>query len=74
VNSSTVLSNAKYHDNLDSLNDNCIFNAIKDFYVQNKNQCKIGHININSIRNKFEPVKEILQENNYVRCYEYSGV
>ena len=35
-------SSAKYHDNLDSnfdsLNDNCIFNAVKDFYLLNKKQ------------------------------------
>ena len=60
-------SSANYHDNLDSnfdsSNDNCIFNAVKDFYLPNKKQFKIGHININSIRHKFEPIKEVLQEN-----------
>ena len=30
-------------------------------YLQNKKQCKIGHINVNSIRYKFEPFREILQ-------------
>ena len=38
----------KYHDNLDSnfdpLNDNCVFNDVKDFYLTNKKQFKIGHI------------------------------
>ena len=48
---------------IESLNDNCVFNVVKDFYLQNKKQCKIGHININSIRHKFEPFKEVMQEN-----------
>ena len=47
---------------INSLNDNCIFNAIKQDYLQNKKQCKISHINVNSIRHKFEPFREILQE------------
>ena len=46
-----------------SLNDNCIFNSIKHFYLENKKHCKIAHININSIRHKFEPFREILQHN-----------
>ena len=40
-----------------------ILNAVKGFYLENKKQCKIGHINVNSIRYKIEPFKEILQEN-----------
>ena len=47
---------------INGLNDSCIFNAIKQCYLQNKKQCKIGHINVNSIRHKFEPFREILQE------------
>ena len=50
-------------DNFHVIQDNCIFNVIKDFYVSNRKQFKIGHININSIRYKFEPIREILQEN-----------
>ena len=46
-----------------SLNDNCIFSQIKRFYLENKNELKIGHINVNSIRHKFLPFKEILEEN-----------
>ena len=48
---------------VDSLNYNCIFNVVQDFYVQNMKHFKIGHLNINSFRNKFEPIREILQEN-----------
>ena len=48
---------------IDSLNYNCIFNVVQDFYVQNMKHFKIGHLNINSLRNKFEPIREILQEN-----------
>ena len=46
-----------------SLNENCVFNAIKRFYVQSKKQCKIGHINVNSIRHKIEPFRHVLTEN-----------
>ena len=46
-----------------SLNDNCIFNAIKDFYLKNRKQFKIGLLNINSVRYKFEVIREILHEN-----------
>ena len=45
------------------LKTNCIFNAVKGFYLENKKQCKIGHTNVNNIRHKIEPFKEILQEN-----------
>ena len=45
------------------LNGNCIFDAIKNFYLNNEKQLKIGHCNINSVRNKFIPIREALQEN-----------
>ena len=46
-----------------SLNDNCIFNATKDFYLKNRKQFKIGLLNIKSVRYKFEVISEILHEN-----------
>ena len=36
---------------------------IKPFYTKHANNFKIAHININSIRNKFEPFREVLIEN-----------
>ena len=45
------------------VNDNCIFNSTKQFYVKNRNHFKISHINVNSIRHKFEPLREVLFEN-----------
>ena len=33
------------------------------FYLNNKNYFKIAHINVNSVRNKFEPFREVLLEN-----------
>ena len=44
------------------LNDNCIFNSAKIFYAENINHFKISHINVNSIRHKFEPFREVLNE------------
>ena len=42
---------------------NCIFKEIRPFYTKHANNFKIAHININSIRNKFEPFREVLIEN-----------
>ena len=36
---------------------------MKQFYLNNKNNFKIAHINVNSVRNKFEPFREVLLEN-----------
>ena len=46
----------------DSLNDNCVFKYVKQFYLTNKKQFKISHIHVNvsSIRYKIEPFKEVL--------------
>ena len=46
-----------------SLNNNSIFIAVKQFYLQNQKQFKVAHINVNSIRHKFEPFREVLNEN-----------
>ena len=46
-----------------SLNNNCIFTAVKQFYIQNRKQFKVAHVNVNSIRHKFEPFREVLLEN-----------
>ena len=43
-----------------TLNDNCIFHQVKQFYLTNKHNLKISHINVNSLRHKFEPFKEIM--------------
>ena len=47
----------------ETLRDNCIFEQVKEFYVKNRSHFKMAHININSIRNKFHPFKEIMTEN-----------
>ena len=44
------------------LNDNCIFKSAKIFYAESRNHFKISHINVNSIRHKFEPFREVLNE------------
>ena len=44
------------------MNDNCVFKSVKQFYLTNKKQFKIAHINVNSIRYKIEPFKEVLNE------------
>ena len=36
---------------------------MKQFYLNNKNNFNIAHINVNSVRNKFEPFREVLLEN-----------
>ena len=36
---------------------------MKQFYLNNKNNFKMAHINVNSVRNKFEPFREVLLEN-----------
>ena len=44
------------------LNENCVFKSVKQFYLSNKKHLKIAHINVNSIRHKIEPFKEVLSE------------
>ena len=51
------------HKKFNHLANNCVFNAIKSFYVNNFKQFKIAHININSIRHKFHVFKEVLESN-----------
>ena len=56
-------TNSHVRDDEKRLNDNCIFKEVKQFYLNNKNKFKIAHINVNSVRNKFEPFREVLLEN-----------
>ena len=51
------------HDDKSPLGNNCIFHEVKDFYINNKKCFKIAHINVNSIRHKINPFKEVLNEN-----------
>ena len=55
--------NSHVRDDEKRLNDNCIFKEVKQFYLNNKNNFKMAHINVNSVRNKFEPFREVLLEN-----------
>ena len=55
--------NSHVRDDEKRLNDNCIFLEVKQFYLNNKNNLKIAHINVNSVRNKFEPFREVQLEN-----------
>ncbi len=43
-----------------SLNNNVIFSEIKHYYIQHRHNFIFAHINVNSIRHKFEPLKECL--------------
>ena len=55
--------NSHVRDDEKRLNDNCILKEVKQFYLNNKNNFKMAHINVNSVRNKFEPFREVLLEN-----------
>ena len=46
----------------DSLHDNCVFKSVKQFYLTNKKQFKIAHLNVDSIRYKIKPFHEVLNE------------
>ena len=47
--------------NLDDSNANKKDDDILNFYMQCKNNCKIGLMNINSLRHKFYPIMQMLQ-------------
>ena len=55
--------NSPVRDDVKRLNDNCNFKEVKQFYLNNKNNFKIAQINVNSVRHKFEPFREVLLEN-----------
>ena len=42
--------NSPVRDDVKRLNGNCIFKEVKQFYLNNKNNFKIAHINVNSVR------------------------
>ena len=54
--------NSRVRDAEKRLNDNCIFKEVNQFYLNYKNNFKVAHINVNSVRNKFEPFREVLLE------------
>ena len=55
--------NSHVRDDEKRLNDNCIYKEVKQCYLNNKNNFKVAHINVNSVRKKFEPFREVLLEN-----------
>ena len=57
---SSIVYNTTATEKVPSLNYNFVFNAVKKNYLQNKNYFKIAHINVNSVRHKFEPLLEVL--------------
>ena len=44
-------------------NDADPFRILRDIKIKNLNRLVISHLNINSIRNKFEPLKNIIKGN-----------
>ena len=53
----------RYDDNFPMLNHELELQDLNNIYQKNKNKILIGHLNINSLRNKFSPLKQIIQDN-----------
>ena len=43
--------NSHVRDDEKRLNDKCMFKEVKQFYLNNNNNVKVAHINVNSVRN-----------------------
>ena len=52
------------HDCFDMLSESCNGNSylMKGYLIKNARNCIIGHLNVNSIRNKFDAIECILNE------------
>ena len=64
LDSSMIISNMDGSKHADSLNEDISpYNVLKNIRVSNINRLVIGHLNINSLRNKFEALKSIVSGN-----------
>ena len=59
----TTNTNSSMHDSIHSNDNNDPYKILKSIRVSNVDRLIIGHLNINSLRNKFEALKIITKGN-----------